>query len=121
MLSPDSAGNIDQDETLKRMIQRARRITSGALNHERDLLRKVANHHAEVTQEVNHQSAADIGSPPAELVRAMRSPIGRQQLVTTYIHGRKVKTVIEPLGTRRPDRELAVWKCLVQLVERHAA
>ncbi|MEV4247026.1 hypothetical protein AB0J63_26880 [Streptosporangium canum] len=64
---------------------------------------------------------ANIGDPPYELVRAMRAPVGKQQLVVTYIHGHKVKTVINPLGMWRPDREAAVWKCLVKLVQDHAA
>lgn len=46
---------------------------------------------------------------PLEIVDALRSPAGVQQLVHLHVDGRSVRVVINPLGRAAPDRELAVW------------
>lgn len=49
------------------------------------------------------------GSPPPELTSALRSPRGAQRLVSLHVHGRYVRTVINPNGCASPARERAVW------------
>lgn len=116
--SPNTTDPNDYDNALDRLLESVRRITAKSLAKERALVKQVTAHHTGTHAEPTETTNTD--TPPLEVVRAMRAPAGEQHVVSTYIHGRKVKTVITSLGKRRPDRERAVWKCLVELVESKA-
>lgn len=61
------------------------------------------------------------GPVPPQIVAALRSAPGTQQLVEVLILGRVVRASLNPLGRPDPVREREVWDCLRDVVLRHAA
>lgn len=108
--------------TLQRLRQAALRVAGRGKppRAERALIKMITAAQSSSTfrqQESQHHS----DTPPAEIVEALRSPAGTQRLVVTYVEGRRLRAVINPIGRPDPEREAAVWRCLRDLAKEHAA
>lgn len=50
---------------------------------------------------------------PHEIVTAMQAPAGVDRFVAVYRGGMLIKAMIHPRGESNPEREAAVWRCLL--------
>ncbi|MGS2645957.1 hypothetical protein [Streptosporangium sp. G12] len=105
------------EETLERLHQAVRRITGRSMTRRERMLVKMITSFSELPATPSEKTPQDARTPPLEIVRALRSPVGTQQLVSTRVSGHRARVVINPLGKPDPDREAAVWKCIVDLAE----
>lgn len=71
------------------------------------------------TEIAEHRPATT--NPPDELITAMRSPAGVQQLVHLHGHGHRYKVLIDPIGYPSPYRERRVWQQISTLMAQEAA
>ena len=116
MQPPHSTSQSTDDKKLEQLRQAALRIASRVrTRHERTLIAMINS------LGLPAYPREEVSRPPLELVQAMRSPKGAQRLVHTRVSGRHLKVVINPIGKPDPDREAAVWRCLIDLTEEHVA
>lgn len=109
------------EEILERLRLSAHRIASRSRTRRERMLVKMITSFNDLPGSPPQETQRDAGVPSPEIVEAMRSPAGTQQLVSTRISGRRLRVVINPLGESNPEREAAVWQCLVDLVGEHVA